>query len=411
MQRLGVAVAFATIAVASLESTSEAQAGVGFRLSVDTTLLSLDSGTASVEGGSSSRESEVSLTTMTFGLGAPELGLSPAAVIGDEVVIGARVGVRSQSTETDDVDTRSTLEASFVPFFEYAFLPGNSVRPAIGAGIGVAYDDTESTSGSGGSSFTVGSDRIALLVTAFFRLHLFAADAFSITPGLFLRYSTGNRTQRGASGIIDTIEFSESHLVFGVGVDLAGWVGREPGDDAPVRSTEWATPVEAAPPTVAAPAPPPQPITTEMRTRLTMNGASLDVIADPTVAGGELTLQLAWLSRSDPPSCATLVLETATGARELPVQEFRRPQRGFMELSSVARVPFDALRALAASESAAVRLCDARWEVWPSSRRVLSQFLERYLVAAHARGNAPVAPVEPPPAPEPPSEAIVAPLP
>jgi len=220
-------------------SARSAENDGAFRLSLQGVLfesrsLTLESGDAN--GGS------VDVQDKTSGLLPSNLGLAMAYGLSESVALGANVMFgTSERTVGDDIESTKATSYQMVPFVEVGLSPG-PVRPFLAGGVGLWGGSTEAAGEEVGSWS-------GYLFGGSFGLQLFAADGFSIDPGLSAYLLRGSYDLLG-----DKVDQTGTSVFLSVA--LTGWMG----SSAP-RTTEEASWKEKPEPASAqAPAPSPIPV-------------------------------------------------------------------------------------------------------------------------------------------------------
>lgn len=125
---------------------------------------------------------------------APQFGF----LVTDSIVIGAHFGLAAVSFNGSDVG----FGIHIVPFFEYLFSPGETIRPFVGAEVGPRI-------------FTIPGPTDAYVVFAAGGLggvHIFLEEGFSISPFASIDFLYNSQAERAGYEVV-------------LGVSLEGWVG------------------------------------------------------------------------------------------------------------------------------------------------------------------------------------------
>lgn len=125
---------------------------------------------------------------------APQFGY----LITDSIVIGAHLGFGVVSFAGSDAG----FGIHIVPFFEYMFSPGETIRPFVGAEVGPRI-------------FTIPGPTDAyvnLVAGGFGGVHIFLEESFSISPFASVDFLYNSNAERAGYEIV-------------AGISLDGWIG------------------------------------------------------------------------------------------------------------------------------------------------------------------------------------------
>ena len=184
-------------------------------------------------------DDSVSSSHVSGGL-APSLGVGIGGGVGNNVLLGARVGVATTSNSVGgSSSSTSATQFTMLAIPEYVF-DGDVARPFIGAAVGYSLVNTDAGAGTVSSGFG--------LLGASFGAHCFAADSVSIDPSASVFYEGGSvssgDTSHGASGFAVIL-----------GVALSGWFGHVAKPKSEEESAGIQAPAAAQPAVVASAAP------------------------------------------------------------------------------------------------------------------------------------------------------------
>lgn len=201
LRRGACALTLALAASLSLTATASADDGPGaFRLGTDVRAFSLlhypEQGEVHFQAGFFG-------TDLFFEL-RPQLVVSGAYQVTDAILIGARVGLGYQELVFGSVTADAGI-FGLLPFFEYMFGEGE-IRPFVGAeaGFQLAFSET----------FGTGDLETEALAIAggLGGVHIFAADGFSISPGVAFDFLYWGQSEWGGYQLV-------------LFVSLEGWIG------------------------------------------------------------------------------------------------------------------------------------------------------------------------------------------
>jgi outer membrane protein W len=212
------------LAAAGLFTTTAARAQKtegAFQLGLSTSVLSYSTGTLEVESETLGLEADADISTTSWGIGEDspvtlELGYG----VTDMLVIGGflRLGGTSQETDYDQAEFPDSESSEFSmllgPKLDVMFSPGNTVRPFVGAGVGLLIQSSED------------ADENETSLTGFqlvgrAGLRAFLADGFSLDPALDIGWGTASGEAESAVGDLD---LSASVFNVGVSLGLSGWI-------------------------------------------------------------------------------------------------------------------------------------------------------------------------------------------
>lgn len=355
-----------------------------FRLGLDGAIFALQTETLTQTTSSSyygRTTEEIETSHNRFGLLAPRLGLRVGLLLGNLVILGARVGVESQGTEVDGVET-STSAWQLAPSVHLLVPTGAPVRPFVGGYVGVSGASTHTKDGSdetsrGGTSVLYGGE---------LGLHIFAGNTVSIDLGLGIEGTSGTHDlddgSRSSSQEIDVSTFEIAGFV-----GLSAWLGPSAlgHDDPEPRGLPEAR-------TFPPPSTPEVPAG-EAYARLPMVSGTVDVWTDASAGPDAVWVRVARVyDYASLGSCPRIQLRSGGSSLDLPAEHRQRVVSAYVEEGLVGRTDLGTLGQLVHAPDAALDVCGLVLPMRDDARLALRGFL----VNAHARSSAPPAP---PPAP------------
>lgn len=322
----------------------------------------------------SSGDSHVSITDTTFGPAATGLGLDLGFGPTPRWLVGARLlgtSTRSGNDQPGSHDAHS-WGYSVLPRAEYLLFPGEPVAPYFGATFGVRG----SSSSSGPGTKVASTD---LVIGAVAGVRSFVAPGFSIDPGITVLASTGNQRLSGA-------DFERTGLSVMLGVSFSGWLDVHSAQSAPKKQT----PPEPAPNTQPADA---VKVETDddgtVRSRFVFaDRRQLQLVGRPIHQGNEVLVTLILPERREKSlaNCSEVAV-VVDGTRRVLSHARNIPPA---ESSIEAIITPTLLRSLGrANETATFLACDSEWQVAPSERSAILDFVAHFREIAERYGQWP----------------------
>jgi hypothetical protein len=233
-----VAIALAAVVVAQPETAAAQSTAHTARLGADLQLFSHESITETLDGSTGGfNVDKIEGSTTSWGPQQSVFGINFGAGLGDSFVVGGRIVIGGSTSKTNvtfdmgDTEPQSSpahnsqLRIQLLPYLEYVFAPGSTVRTFLAATAGYGYDRSSvpiiiASNNSIDSNITRKASAAAF--GAALGLHAFVAPNVSIDPELFFLYQVGRGSQGEGNG------FDVSGITFGITLGISAWLGAKP---------------------------------------------------------------------------------------------------------------------------------------------------------------------------------------
>lgn len=212
----GVLAMCLAVGAGSWSLSAQAQETEGaLQLGLGTSVFSYSS--ASLEAEAQGVTQDLDISTTRWGLSDTQATLELGYGLSDMIVLGgfAQLGGASTTTEIGATESEeSSFSLVIGPKIDFMFSPGQTVRPFVGAALGLSSSSTEA--GTAETSTT------ALQLLGRVGIRAFLADGFSLDPALTLGWASLLSGDLDL-GVADA-DLSGSAFNIGVAVGFSGWL-------------------------------------------------------------------------------------------------------------------------------------------------------------------------------------------